>query len=906
MLDKNKKYSKDAFLSTFTHSPSSKNRIMKGAIIAMKHFFILGVLLIITKEHLVYSQLPNLQPTIADTNSSSLQPDTNKTANSIKVNTNEINNSDDGGLDAPVTYHSDEHQLVDLKNQKTYLIGNAWFKYQDIELKADTIIIFMDKNEVLAKYSLDSNGNKVGKPEFSQGKEKLTSDIIRYNFETKRAYVKNGVTAQQEMAVLTDVAKYHDNGDIHAKNAKFSTCTHPEPHFYFQAGKAVIKPDDVAVTGPVNLWIADIPTPLALPFGFFPNQSSRSSGLIIPEYGQSATRGLFLRNGGYYFLVNDRFDTRFIGDIYSRGNWALENYSRYKTRYKYNGNFRLRYFIDKLGDEVTNTNTKSREFLINWTHNQDPKAQPNSTFTANVNIRSRNQTQADLAATDREFLSNTFASSINYRKKFEGTPFSFTASATHSQNSQTGIVQIALPNTNFSVSRIYPFKKLVKKGKVKKGWLEKTGISDIGVTYSNDFRNQINVADTLITLSNFDWLNKNSSFGMNHRINASTGLKFFNKIISVNPNFSFVDRWYLKTISKRYDNLNQEAITDTVSGFERSYDYRIGASMTTNLYGFYGFKGKKQTALRHVLTPSLSFNYTPGFDSQIFGYFGTNGTLTNYSPFDGGIFGKAPSNASGNIGINLRNTLEMKRKSEKDTVTGFKKIKLIEQLNLSTSHNIFADSLKWAQVNVNFRTKLFNNIIFNSTSRIDPYFYTDSGVKLNVSRLKQEGKIGRLTNSNLSVSFSLNNQMKAGNNNRSNSIRPVGLPGQQQDEGYLEDYLNENVPWNLFVTYSVNLNRQYINFRDTSIITQTIATNGDIRFTKNWRMSFSLNYDIQNKNIPYSSFRFHRELHCWEMSFDWIPFGTRKSWNFKVNIKSGTLKELQWEKRKLRYDNEFN
>lgn len=832
-----------------------------------------------------------------------------------------------GGIDKleeRVDYHAEDSIVFNLGEQKAYLYNKAKVKYGTINLESYYIVIDFANNTVHAKYGLDSLGNKIGKPIFEDGDTKTEEDEIIYNFKTKRGIIKNVRLQEGESYILVSSGKKQANDDLHIRQAKYTTCNLEHPHYYFMLSKAVVIPDDKIVSGPVNLWIADIPTPLGLPFGFFPNKKGGTNGVVIPNYGESQVLGFFLQNGGYYHKFGDKFDTQILGDIYSKGSWAVKNISNYKVRYKYTGNTDISYTRFRQSYPEFPDFSRQTEFFVRWNHQQDASARPGSRFSANVNAGTANNFRNNFNTNTQDYLSNTFQSSINWNKNWQGKPYNLNASLRHNQNSLNRQVNLTLPELAFNVNRQdvnTMYYSIFKQDLPRNKFFNQIG--KIGVNFNTLAKNDISATDSLIGLNNINSLiNSNMRNGMRHNMVANTQFKLLKQTVILNPAFTMTDRWYLQTIERNWNNDLQTVTTDTLRKFSRAGDWNFSMGLTTKLYGYYGFagslRGKRESVIRHVLTPNLSFVYNPSFSTNRTGYYGPNGTLGTYSPYQNGLFGAPPSNESGNINLNLLNSLEMKLRDMKDTLEkSYKKIMLVENFTINSGYDIFRDSLNFSNISMAGRTNLFKKLGLNYAASFDPYHY-QNGIKINQSEYKQSGRFGRFMNANLATSLQLASKSK-----KPNKFNPVGsnLPIDENDETLEKPetdkelvraissnpyaYVDFDIPWTLNLAYNLNLNRSFINGRDTLLLANVISAVGDFSLTENWKIGFTTGYDIRAKDFTYTSIDIYRDLHCWEMQFNWIPFGPRQSYNIQINVKASVLQDLRLQRRRSWFDNTF-
>ncbi|MDF1673601.1 MAG: putative LPS assembly protein LptD, partial [Vicingaceae bacterium] len=631
------------------------------------------------------------------------------------------------------------------------------------------------------------------------------------------------------------------------------------------------------------------PTPIGIPFGFFPNSNKQKSGILIPEPGQSAQYGFFLLGGGYYLAVSDKLSTQLTGDFYTKGSWAASSITRYKKRYKYNGNLNLNYSKFKNSYPELPDYAETTNFFVKWNHTQDPKARPNSVFSANVNFGNSQNYQNNYNSSGTQYLSTSFNSAISYRKTWAGKPFNMSINGYHSQNRLNETITLRLPELAFNVSRINPLKRKIAVGKQR--FYEK-----IGISYSMNTKNEVTAQDSLFSTRNFDLLSKEFKNGMKHTIPLSTSFKAF-KYFTFTPNLNYSEIWYLESINKTWDNQNNQLNTDTVSGFVRGNTVITAINLTTKIYGMYQYKGKLIKALRHVITPSIGVSYTPENNSGLRSYTDSNNVEYEYSIFENGIYGRSNTAEAGLVNMSLMNNFEMKVRNRKDSLGEDKKIKLLESLRFSSSYNTSVDSLNWSNILINARTNIFKRITLNYTGSLDPYALdsnttTGAITKINSSEYAQNGRFGRLVSSSLAVGFSLNG--KADNNTTENSNY-----GTEAELEYIranpEAYIDFNIPWNLRVSYNIRYSKpQY-----QSSIIQTLNFNGDFSLTPKWKVGFNSGYDFELKDLSYTSVDIYRDLHCWEMSFNWVPFGQRQSYLFTIKVKSALLQDLKLTRRNI-------
>jgi len=859
-------------------------------------FWIASLLLLINQlallansfERSTYSQF--LEKAIADTISAADSAKNQKSA-----------------IDDPVFSNADDSIVYSIDGKIAYLFGNAIVTYQDLELKADYIEFDMDTKQVYASGLPDSTGNVVNKPKFKEGSQLFEMEKIYFNFDTRKAKIIGVVTEQSGGFMHSAITKKMEDDVVNVQSGKYTTCDLDHPHFYLAITKGKMIPDKKIVAGPAYLVIEDVPLPLVIPFGFFPNTKKRAAGIIIPEYGEENTRGVFLRGGGVYFGIGDYMDQRITFDVYSKGSWGVRGQTSYKVRYKFSGSLNLETSSIVTSEKGLPDYQKQNSYWIRWTHSQDPKASPNSTFQANVNFGSSNYNKYN-ARNINTALSNTFNSSISYSKTWPGTPFSLSTSLNHSQNTINESVNLNFPRVAFNMSRIYPFKRKNAVGTPK--WYEKVGIS---LSTSLDNRVQVN-EENLFKPTVLDSLQN----GMKHSIPVSTSFNVF-KFITVSPGINYNEFWYLQTIEKYWNPDSNRVEIDTIRSFKRGYEYSSSVSMGTKLYGMFQFSKKsKIQAIRHVLTPSVSLGYRPDFSDPSYGFYktvqsDTTGKLAKYSIFERGIYGGPGGGKSGVVSFSLSNLLEMKVKSAQDTVNPVKKVKIIDGLSMNASYNLLADSLNWSEVSMSGRTSLFEGKVnINYSGGFNLYAINEKGVIYNRYEWNSSGKLARFTRGNIGIDFSLNSK-KEGQGGTSTAGRvggdaelPPGIApdgsnfGESIGTQYGLDYVDFSVPWN--VRFSYNLSYSKPTFQ--SSLVQTLSFSGSLNLTPKWKIGFSSGYDFKNRQLTTTSLNFYRDLHCWEMRLTVIPIGYYKSFSFQINVKSSILQDLKFTKRDHYLDNQ--
>lgn len=815
-------------------------------------------------------------------------------------------------FDAEVEYKADGKININNSQNKIYMYKNAQVKYKDIELKADYIELNRDSNLIYATGKPDSTGTIVGKPVFKQGDQEFEADEIRYNFLSKRGIVYGVVTEQEGGYIHSGKTKLMNDSTYNMKDGKYTTCDAEHPHFYLQMTKAKVLSNKKIVTGPAYLVVEDMPIYfLFIPFGFFPNSPKYSSGFLMPTYGDEINRGFFLRDLGYYWAANDYFDVALRGDIFSKGSRGLKFHTNYRLRYKFNGGFDFNFYKNVFGEPGLPDYKIQNDYAITWNHSMDSKASPNQTFSASVNF-STSQYDQNNAYSTQNYLTNTKQSSVSYSKRWENSPISMSANFRHSQNSRDTTISLTLPQLTMNMNRFYPFKSRSATGREK--WYQK-----IGMSYTFDMQNSINTKEYDLFNSSLtkDWQN-----GIKHSIPISTSFKTL-KFITVSPSFNYNERWYTQEIRKEYDPVKKMvATTDTVYGFTRDYDFAVSLGASTKIYGNFMPRNPKSKikGIRHLMTPSLSFSMQPDFSNPGYGmygeieYFDDQGRPVSlrYPYHEGAIFGTAGSGRSGSIGFNLNNTLEMKVLNANDTTSKekYKKVKLLDQLSLATSYNLAADSLNLSNINLSARTKVAG-IDINTGAILDPYVY-ENGHLINEFQFARDRKLARLTSANLSFGYGFQAKEKKDELKEAAKLGPDGKPMEQSEDQKVIDnarknypeipeYADFSMPWDFRFDYSLRYSRP--DPEKSPSINQTVEFNGNISLTKQWQVGFSSGLDIQKMEVSFTQFNLFRDMHCFQMSLNVVPFGYRQSYSFTLRATAAMLQDLKLNKQDNFYDN---
>ncbi len=815
-------------------------------------------------------------------------------AQSDLVKTDTLSIKTKAGIESPIEYSASDSMVLDLPGKKVFLYGNSHVHYDDINLTAEFIMVNFFTKEIFAKAYKDSSRKWVNRPRFSDSKDQFTSDSMKYNFESKCALVFNARTVQGDAFVFGEKTYKDPSNQTFIKNARYTTCSDSsDPHFYILAKKFKIIPGKQVVTGPANLIIANVNTPFVIPFGFFPLQKGQARGLIFPTYGETQDRGFYLRNLGYYFPINSFFDLAITGDFYFRGSYGFHLNSNYVKRYKFRGNIGFDYVVNKFG-EAENGISVSKDYFVKWNYSLDPKARPGHYFNANVNYQSGNYNRNN-SFQQQSIIQSTIQSTVNYRTSFFNDNLNISTGSRIVQNLGRQEVDLTLPELSINVPRITPFKNINTKYKALK---------TIGLSYNGDLRNSVvmkqkNIAPALGLESNPNHISIQDSLrnGIIHSVPLTASLKLL-KYFQLNSNLAYQEYWYLKSIEKSWDSVNDTLLYKQTNGFNRASSLRGGLSLNTQLFGLAQFRNGKLEAIRHVLTPSLNFGFSPNMQTQKNGYRTvqtSDTTFENYSLYSNTGLGVPSGGQEASIGFSFNNNIEIKVRKYTDTGTVSKKVKLIEMLSVSFNHNFLADSFKWSSLAFNGRSTLLNGkIAINYNWSIDPYQYKYR--RLNELIILNKQSIGRLTNAGMSMSTNLNPQARKTKTSNLGTAQELMMINN-----YPQFYVDFTIPWSLALNYNFQFSQ--INPHSKSHINQSVTFNGDLKLSDNWKIGYASGYDFVNKELTLTKIDLFRDLHCWEFSFGWIPIGFRRSFDFTIRVKSSTLQDLKLNRRNFWFDN---
>lgn len=855
-----------------------------------------------------------------------------------------INRKKKNGIDAPVNYQADDSLVYMASTNTAHLYGSAEVKYENMDLKSDKIKLSLDSSLVHATGSKDSTAKDgiKGKPVFAMGEDTYDTDTMSFNFKTKNGFIKHVYTKQEDGFLTSEQSKRNDNGEVYLAHGRYTTCDKPHPDFYIALSRAKVRPGKDVVFGPAYLVVADVPLPFAIPYGFFPFTKSYSSGFIMPSYGDENSRGFYLRDGGYYFAMSDKWDLKLLGEIYTKGSWGFSAASNYKKRYKYSGSFLFSYQDTKTGDKGMPDFSEQKSFKLQWSHRQDSKANPFSSLSASVNFASSKYERNNLTSmyNPQSLTQSTRTSSVSWSTTFSSIGLSLSSSANLSQNMRGSSIAMTLPDLNISISRFYPFRRKHQVGDEK--WYEK-----ISMSYTGQLSNSINTKEDKLMHSNLikDWKN-----GMQHQIPISGNFTLFN-YINISPSFNFTDRMYSSKVTRSWDEARQEEVRDTTYGFHNVYNWNLSLSANTKLYLFAipnrKLFGDKIQAIRDVITPQISFSYAPDFGASRYGYYQTyqktdadgNVSLVEYSPYSDQLYSVPGKGKTGSISMDLANNLEMKIKSDEDS-TGYKKISLIDEIGASMSYNMAATYHKWSDLSMRLRLKWWKNYTFNMNAVFATYAWDlDENGKPYVGNHTEwgRGRFGRFQGMSQNISYTLtpekiaklfgggsdedkDNKNKYNNDDDDEGIdtdinsnvddemikaqngakkKSGGGKASTDDDGYMRF----SMPWSITFGYGITMRENtsgkfnYKTMRYPYSFSQTLNMSGNLRISDGWNISFSSGYDFDNHKMSMTTASLQRDLHCFNMSCS-VVLAPYTSYNFTFRCNAATLTDaLKYDKR---------
>lgn len=876
----------------------------------------------------ITNQLPSMSDSIAIADSLNLSVDTIQN-DSVAKDTAKVSKS---VLDQPVEYVASDSVTFESGVGNANLYGNSKVNYTNLELQADWITMNMDSSIVHAVGREDSIGNVKGQPVFKQGSDQYEPERISYNFKTRKAFIDNVYTQQGDGFLISEQSKRDSEGVMYVRRGKYTTCNAKHPHFYLALTRAKVRPGKDVVFGPAYLVVEDVPLPLAIPYGFFPFSKKYSSGFIVPTLGDESIRGFYVRDGGYYFAINDKMDLKLLGEIYTKGSWGLSTQSNYRKRYKFSGNFYLSYQNTVEGEKNMPDYTKSTSFKVQWTHRQDAKANPTQSFSASVNFATSNYERNNLVSmyNPQNYTQSTRTSSISYSKSFPKIGLTLSGTFNLAQNVRDSSISMTLPSLDITLARFYPFKR--KKAAGKERWYEK-----IAMSYTGSLSNSIDTKENLLFKSNIikDWRN-----GMRHSVPISATFNLFN-YINITPQFNFTDRMYTHKVMKSWDEERQMEKNDTVWGFNNVYNYSMSVSANTKLYGFYTpLFGKRIQAIRHVFTPTVSFSYAPDFGASRYGYYASyvktdaDGTVStvNYSPYSGSLYGVPGKGKTGNVSMDISNNIEMKIRTKNDSV---KKISLIDELGASLSYNMAAERRPWSDLSTRIRIKTPWNYTFSMNAVFATYAYEfDEKGRVRVGDKTEwsQGRFGRFQGMSQNLSYTFNNETfkkwfgwgksnsedveavdeedamnDVGDTNIDPERKKAEQAGQKKGAEKAEvdedGYLKFKMPWSFTVSYGVTMSEntqaqiRVKKMRYPYKLTHTLNFSGNLRISDGWNLTFSSGYDFNYHQLSMTTASISRDLHCFSMSAS-VVLSPYTSYNFTFSANASELADvLKWKKQ---------
>ena len=851
-----------------------------------------------------------------------------------------LNRERKNGIDAPVDYQAEDSMTYEAGSGFAKLYGNSQVKYQDMDLQSDQIFMQMDSSLVHATGSQDTTGQKFGTPVFKMGNDTYESDTMAFNFKTKKGLIQNVYTQQDEGFMVSELSKRNEKGELFLQHGRYTTCDEPHPDFYIALSRAKVRPGKDVVFGPAYLVVADVPLPFAIPYGFFPFTKSYSSGFIMPTYGDETSRGFYLRDGGYYFAMSDKWDLKLLGEIYTKGSWGISAATNYRKRYRYSGSFFASYQNSVTGEKNMPDYVKSTSFKIQWSHRQDSKANPYSSLSASVNFATTNYEPNNLNSmyNPQALTQSTRTSSVSWSTTFSSIGMSLSSTFNLNQNMRDSTIGVTLPDLNISIARFYPFKRKHAAGKER--WYEK-----ISMSYTGQLSNSITTKENKILHSSLtrDWRN-----GMKHTIPISGNFTLFD-YLNLTASFNFTDRMYTQKYKRSWDEDNQKEVIDTLTGFHNVYDWNMSMSASTTLYGMYvpsrKIFGDKIVAVRHVFTPTVSFSYAPDFSTSRYGYYDTyqktdaNGNVSTvtYSPYTGTLYGVPGQGKTGNISMDIKNNIEMKIRSDDDS-TGFKKISIIDELGASMSYNLAAKERPWSDLSTRLRLKLSKSYTLNLNAVFATYAYEADSVGarpyIGTRTEYSKGRFGRFQGMSQNISYTLDNKKVAnffkwlrgekvkkekdkdkkdeeydtGVETNVDDKMEAGKHGARKEnagkaETDEDGYMLFNVPWSLSIGYGVTMRENtggrfnYDTMRYPYKFTQNLNVSGNVRISDGWNISFSSGYDFENHKISMTTASLSRDLHCFNMSCS-VVLAPYTSYNFSFRCNAATLTDaLKYDKR---------
>jgi hypothetical protein len=803
----------------------------------------------------------------------------------------------DNSLESIIRYSARDSIYNDLKKKQVHLYGDAKIQMEEINMTAGYILVDMNTNEISASYTYDKDSNKVEFPTFTDGSEVVTAHKLRYNINTKKGYLEELSIKQDEFYFHMGIAKRHPNDEIHLRQGRLTTCDLEEPHYHFQLSKGVVVPNERIVTGPMNLWVKGIPTPFGLPFALLPtNQKERTSGLLFPEFVPLSQYGFGFQNLGYYIPINDNLQTSLYANLYSRGSWGLRNDLDYSKRYGFSGRLSAGFQQFRSGFPE---NSNANKITVNWSHRKEPKSNPYWNFSSNVNFISDNTTKNNLDPINPEFFNNSFNSDININRLFPGKPLTMGMKLSIRQNSLAKNISLVSPIFNANLTRVFPFKNLFKVP--NKEW--KKTIARIGLTYNLEGQNRSNFDDTLLSQGDFRGISDQFLNGISQSAALQTTFGLIGNTIKINPSINYGNKINFQQVEKSYDLVANKTLTDTIKRYGMSHEFNMNVSLTTMLYTYYQFVGKKKAKMRHLMTPSVGFRYVPLLNPLISENVGVNQSLVTYSPFERSIYNVGNSSQAALLNFGINNTFELKYKSDKDTVTGFKKTRLIDQFSINGNYDFMKDSMNLSNITLALRISPVYWLNFVSNATFSPYGWNETtGKTIGDYALNTSQGLGRFTTTGLTTALTI-----APPKDR----KKIQETGERLNTNWNSDFnyfalyperaIYFDIPWKMSLShvYTINANTSISADAPKKYFqVQTLVLNGDLSFTKRWNLSGNMNLNLQEFALTNLYFSLNRNMHCWALSFFWTPIGGNKSFLFSIRNTSSVFKDAKIEIRR--------
>ena len=803
----------------------------------------------------------------------------------------------DSSMQNIITYSADERILNDVDKKQVHLYGNAKVETDGLLITAGYILLDLNANEIWAKYRYDKDSNKVEFPVFTDGGETVTCHTLKYNTKSQKGFLEELSIKQDEFYFHMETAKRHPNDEIHLLKGRLTTCDLDDPHYHFQLSKGVIVTNERIVTGPMNLWVNGIPTPLGLPFAFIPTKEKKSNGLLFPEFVPLSNYGFGVQNLGYYIPINDQLQTAVYANLYSRGSWGLRNDLDYSKRYGFSGRISVGFQQFNLGFP---TNDKNNKLSVQWSHRKAPKSNPFWSFSSSVNFISDNTAKNNLDPINPEYFTNSFNSDININRAFPGKPLNMGMKLSMRQNAIAKNIALVSPIVNANLTRVFPFKNTFKTS--DKNW--KKTIERIGITYNFEGQNRSNFSDQLLSQGNLSGISQQFMNGISQSMTIQTTSGLFGNAIKINPTMNYGNKINFQQIQKFYDPIANTSKNDTLQQFGMAHEMNFSVNLTSVIYSYYQFVGKNKPKLRHLITPSVGFRYVPQLNELIQANVGANQSSIKYSPFESSVYGVGNSQKASLLNFGINNTVELKVKSDKDTLTGFRKIRLIDQLSINGNYDFMKDSMPLSNLGLNLRISPADWVNFVSGASFSPYAWnTSTGKTMSSYAASNQQGLGRFLSTNLTTTITI-----APKKSREKVADNTMVSNEQNwnaDFNYYalhpERAVYFDIPWKLNVShvYTINTNQSISNSNTSkNIFAQTLVLGGDVSMTKRWNLSGNLNFNLQEFRLTNAFFSLNRNLHCWALSFYYVPVGGNKSFLFSIRNTSSIFKDAKIEIRK--------